>query len=117
MVFKYQELKQYIKEDFDEFYKRFKFNDKQIYLAILDEYIYGGDPSGVKYICIYVFIIINYMSENMNVEKIYAELKQRIDRVGIEVVRQELNEEYKFFLEDMNMIESEIKAGEIKGNG
>jgi hypothetical protein len=59
--------------------------------------IYGGDPSGVKYICIYVFIIMNYMSENMNIEKIYSELKKRIDRVGIEVVRQELNEEYKFF--------------------
>jgi hypothetical protein len=37
------------------------------------------------------------MSENMNIEKIYSELKKRIDRVGIEVVRQELNEEYKFF--------------------
>jgi hypothetical protein len=29
---------------------------------------------------------LNNISENMNVEKIYAELKKRIDRVGIEVV-------------------------------
>jgi hypothetical protein len=110
MIHQYNELKQYIKEDFDMFYKQMKFNDDEIYLAILDEYIHGGDTSGVKYICIYVLIIMNYMSENMNVEKIYAELKKRIDRVGIEVVRQELNEEYKFFLEDMNMIESKLKV-------
>ncbi len=110
MIHQYNELKQYIKEDFDMFYKQMKFNDEEIYPAILDEYIHGGDLSGVKYICIHVFIIMNYMSENMNAEKIYAELKQRIERVGIEVVRQELNDEYKFFLEDMNMIESRLKV-------
>jgi uncharacterized protein YjaG (DUF416 family) len=40
MIHQYNELKQYIKEDFDMFYKQMKFNDEEIYPAILDEYIW-----------------------------------------------------------------------------
>ncbi len=43
MIYQYNELKQYIKEDFDMFYNQMKFNEKQIYPAVLDEYIHGNE--------------------------------------------------------------------------
>lgn len=108
MIYRYDELKQYIQEDFNVFYNQMKFNEKQIYPAILDEYIHGSDPSGVKNLCIHIFVIINYIDKNMDIKGIYVELKGMLDRIDSEVLRQELDEEYESFLDDMEFIESKF---------
>lgn len=110
MLYRYDELKQYIKEDFDVFYNQMKFDEKQIYPAILDEYIHGKDPSGVKNICIRIFIIMNYIDKNMNAESIYIELKRILDRMDLKVLQQELSEEYESFLDDIDIIKSKLKG-------
>ena len=42
MIFEYDELKEYVKEDFEDFYKM-GFDKKQIFHAVLDEYKHRGD--------------------------------------------------------------------------
>lgn len=108
MIYRYDELKQYIQEDFDVFYNQMKFNEKQIYPAILDEYIHGRDPSGVKNVCIHIFVIINYINNNMGIENIYVELKRKLGRIDLEVLQQELDEEYESFLVDIEFIKSKL---------
>lgn len=108
MIYRYDELKQYIQEDFNVFYNQMKFNEKQIYPAILDEYIHGRDPSGVKNLCIHIFVIINYIDKNMDAKGIYVELKRKLDRIDSEVLQQELDEEYESFLDDIEFIESKF---------
>ncbi len=104
MIYRYNELKQYIKEDFDMFYSQMKFNEKQIYPAILDEYKHGKDSSGVKHICVYVFIILNYIQNEFDIENIYMELEDLLEHVDEKVLQQELKEEYSIFLCDIDII-------------
>ena len=42
MVFTYEELKEYVREDFERFYEM-GFQEEQIFSAVLDEYKHGKD--------------------------------------------------------------------------
>ena len=65
MIFKYQELKECVKEDFERFYEM-GFTGEQIFPAILNEYEYGEDFCLVEEICIYVLLRLNYIKKNLN---------------------------------------------------
>lgn len=54
MIFEYEELKEYVEEDFERLYKM-GFNENQIFPAVLNEYEYGEDFGFVENICIHVF--------------------------------------------------------------
>lgn len=104
MIYSYNELKQYIKEDFDMFYSQMKFNENQIYPAILDEYKHGKDSSGIKQICVYVFIILNYIQNEFDIKNICMELEDLLEHVDEKELQQELKEEYSSFLSDIDII-------------
>ena len=57
MIFKYEELKECVGEDFVRFYKM-GFNEEQIFPAVLNEYEHGEEFSRkYMYSCVFGFIL------------------------------------------------------------
>lgn len=103
MIFDYDELKEYVSEDFERF-SLMGFDEKQIFPAILAEYEYAADFCLVERICIYVFIILNYIEKNMDYLVIVEELKKIIEESEKDAIKEELNQDYEKFLLDIDTI-------------
>lgn len=101
MIFEYDELKECVKEDFERFYKM-GFNEKQIFLAVLNEYEHGDDFSLVENICIHVFLVLIYIENNLNCNEIINKLNQLMDKKTESKIKIELGNEYSKFLMDLN---------------
>ena len=103
MIFAYEELRKYIEEDFDRFYKM-GFNERQIFPAILNEYEHGTDFCLVENICIHVLLILNYTNKNLNYEEIKGKLIQLMSTKAEKEIKNELGDEYANFMTDWNNI-------------
>lgn len=103
MVFGYEELREYVKEDFQRFYEM-GFNEKEIVSAILNEYEHGKNFCQAEYICILIFTALNYAEKEMDNDKVIEKI-QLIMKDGIgEKIREELGNEYAEFLRDFDAI-------------
>ena len=78
MIFEYNELKECVEEDFERFLQM-GFDEKQIYLAVLNEYQHGEDFCSNENICIHVNLILLYKEKNLNYGLIFEELKALIE--------------------------------------
>lgn len=103
MIFKYEELKEYVDEDFEQFHKM-GFNDKQIFPAVLNEYEHGEDFCLVENICIHVFLILIYIKNNMNYNEIMKKLNQLMKEEVENEIKIELGEDYTKFITDFKNI-------------
>lgn len=103
MIFKYEELKEYVDEDFEQFHKM-GFNDKQIFPAVLNEYEHGEDFCLVENICIHVFLILTYIKNNMNYNEIMKKLNQLMKGEVENEIKIELGEDYTKFITDFKNI-------------
>lgn len=101
MIFEYEELKEYIEEDFEQFYK-IGFNEKQIFPAVLNEYEHGEDFGLVENICIHLFLVLIYAERNWDCHAIIEELNQLMNGEVENEIKIELGEDYTKFITDFN---------------
>lgn len=105
MIFKYEELKEYVKEDFERFYEM-GFNEKQIFPAVLNEYEHGEDFCLLENICIHVFLILNYSQQKLDNTEIIGKLTQLMNGEVESKIKNELGKEFVKFETDLNSIRS-----------
>lgn len=114
MIFHYDELKEYVKEDFEQFYQM-GFSEKQIFPAVLDEYKYGKGFCRVENICIHIFLILNYAEKELNFEEVSRNLKQLITEDFEDAIKSELGNEYTKYIADLDRIKEEINIDNSYG--
>jgi len=103
MVFQYDELKEYVHEDFERFYNM-GFNEKQIFPAVLNEYAHGQDFSLAENICIHIFLIFNYREKGFMTGPIISKTKQLLSEKSYSELLFELGAESKKCIADLEMI-------------
>lgn len=74
MIFGYNELKEFVREDFERFYN-WGFDEKQILPAVLNEYESGEGFCRTENICIYIFLIICYQKKGFSFQDIIQKLE------------------------------------------
>ena len=102
MIFRYRELKAYVREDFERFCGM-GFDAEQILPAILDEYRYGEDFSMAENMCIHLFVALNCGEKGMEVYGIAEKLRAVLTGASIREVRPALGEDEAEFLEDLEL--------------
>ena len=102
MIFKYEELKKCVEEDFERFYKM-GFNENQIFPAVLNEYEHGEDFDFVEDICIHVFLILLYVKECLDCSQIINKLNQLMNEEVESEIMVELGSEHSKFITDLSM--------------
>ncbi|MCR5835691.1 MAG: hypothetical protein K6G88_04220 [Lachnospiraceae bacterium] len=75
MIFEYEELKEYVREDFTRFYFM-KFTDEQIVNAVLNEYKYAPDYCFTEKVCIYIILAKIFIKYNLNQKLIVDRLNE-----------------------------------------
>ena len=73
------------------------FNEKQIFLATLDEYNFHKKSKDVEHICIYLDIALIYKDNDMDNHEIIAKLKNLLTKEMQEKICRELGDEYENF--------------------
>lgn len=101
MIFKYEELKECVGEDFVRFYKM-GFNEEQIFPAVLNEYEHGEDFCLAENICIHVCLALFYAEKNLNSNVIIEKLNQLMTKEVESEIKVELGNEYLKFVTDWN---------------
>lgn len=102
MIFKYEELKECISEDFEQFFNM-GFDEKQIYPALLNEYEHGKDFCQIEGICIRIFLAFIYKENGMNYKFIIEELEKLLENAEDEI-ENDLGNEYQLYLDDIAKI-------------
>lgn len=103
MIFEYDELKEYVTEDFERFYEM-GFNEKQIFSAVLNEYEHGEDFGQVENICIHIFVALNYVEKGMNYDDILKKLGILMDKGVENKIKESLENDYTKFIADIAII-------------
>ena len=107
MIFEYDELKEYVTEDFERFYDM-GFNEKQIFPAILNEYEHGEDYCQLENICVHIFTALNYLERGMKCDDIVESLAVLMEQETEEDIKEELGTPYRKFVADISRIRGEI---------
>ena len=102
MVFEYEELREAVREDFERFYQ-WGFHGNQIYAAVLDEYQHGTF-SETEWICLHIFLALNYAEKSLDNSDIIKELQRQITKETECEVKSALGNEYATYLADLNKI-------------
>ena len=103
MIFGYEELKEYVKEDFEQFYE-WGFNEDEILSAVLEEYEHGEGFCQVENICIHISLVLNYAEKAFNYRKIIERLKQLMAEIGENEMTSALGNEYEKYTADLDRI-------------
>lgn len=101
MVFRYTGLKEYVREDFERFY-RMGFREEEIVPAVLDEYRHGEDFSVTEEICIHIFLAMNCAEKGFDPGGIVRRLKGLLTVEALEAARDALGPEYAELTRDLN---------------
>lgn len=103
MVFTYEELKEYVREDFERFYA-LGFHEDQIFPAVLDEYKYGKDFCPTEDICIHIFLALNYLRRGLNTDIAVEHLRRLLTEESERLVKSDLGDEYPSYITDLKEI-------------
>lgn len=103
MIFGYDELKGYITEDFERFY-RMGFHEEQVLPAVMDEYEHGEDFCEVEKICIHLFLALNYAEKKWNYDEIAEKFTILWKDKIVNEVKTELGNEYIKFHTDFQRL-------------
>ena len=104
MIFEYEELRECIKEDFQTFYREMNFTELQVIPAVLNEYVHGEGFTVTEEICIYLFLSQIYKEEGIDTTTLNKKLLELLSEKNIEVVKDELEDEYINFKNDLEKI-------------
>ena len=107
MIFEYDELKECVTEDFERFYDM-RFNEKQIFPAILNEYEHGEDYCQLENICVHIFLALNYLERGIKFEDIVEKLDALMANETEEAIKDELGNQYTKFIADIFWIKGKI---------
>ena len=107
MIFEYDELIEYVTEDFERFYDM-GFNEKQIFPAILNEYEHGEDYCQLENICVHLFTALNYLEKGMKFDDIVERLDALIENEMEKDIKKELGNQYTKFVADILKIKGKI---------
>lgn len=107
MIFKYDELKESVTEDFDRFYQM-GFSEAQIFPAVLDEYKYGENFCLVENVCIHIFLALNYAKNGLNFKIITEELHHFITEESEQEIRATLGNESTKYVADLALLMKNI---------
>lgn len=107
MIFRYNELKEYVNEDFDRFFKM-GFDERQILPAVLNEYEYGEDFCQTENICIHILLGINYSKKEWSISLIREKLEQLLRDDVMKNIENELGCDYAEFISDLDSIMAHI---------
>lgn len=116
MIFEYDELKEYVGEDFERFDKM-GFDENQIFPAVLNEYEHGKDFGVVENVCIHVFLILLYTEKSLNPSLIIHKLNQFMNEEAGNKIMAELGTEYSKFITDLNMARENKSAFQLDDLG
>lgn len=103
MIFEYEELKEYVLEDFKRF-QEMNFNEKQIYPAVLEEYKHGEDFSEAENICIHVILAMVYAAHGWGYGIIISKLKLLWKDETKNQLEKDLGDEYIRFYADFERV-------------
>lgn len=103
MVFAYEELKEYVREDFERFYE-LGFQEEQIFPAVLDEYKYGKDFCSTENLCIHIFLALNYIRRGLNTDIAVEHLRRLLTEESERLVKSDLGDEYPNYITDLKEI-------------
>lgn len=103
MVFAYEELKEYVGEDFERFYA-LGFLEDQILPAVLDAYKYGKDFCSTENICIHIFLALNYLRRGLNADIAVEHLRRLLTEEPERLVKSDLGDEYQNYITDLKEI-------------
>lgn len=107
MIFRCNELKEYVTEDFDRFFKM-GFDEKQILLAVLNEYEHGENFCQTENICIHILLGINYSKKGQSINLIRVKLEQLMSDDVMKNIENELGCDYVKFISDLDSIMAHI---------
>lgn len=80
------------------------FNEKQIFSAVLNEYEHGEDYDQAENVCVYIFLVLNYMDKNMDYSEIIEEIKSLISDEAKRDIEDSLGNDYVKFVNDLRII-------------
>lgn len=100
MIFQYDELKEYVREDFERFYQM-GFQEEELFPAVLDEYQHGEAFSSTENICIHLFLAQNHAEKGLHAGMIVENLKQLLTEETDCEVRAALGNAYEIYLADL----------------
>ena len=103
MIFQYDELKEYVQEDFDRFYNM-GFDEKQIFSAVLNEYAHGENYSLAENMCIHIFLVLKYREKGLITEPIVSRIKQLLSEESYNKIPFELGAESEKYIIDLGII-------------
>ena len=103
MVFMYEELKEYVREDFERFYA-LGFQEEQILPSVLDEYKYGKDFCSTENLCIHIFLALNYLQRGLNTDVVAGHLRRLLAEESEHLVKSDLRDEYPNYMTDLKEI-------------
>ena len=103
MIFGYDELKKYVNEDFEGFYKM-GFDEEQMLPAVLNEYEHGEDFCSTENICVHLFLALKYAQNQLDINIIKQKLKLIIAEDITKEIISELGHEYTKYLSDLEII-------------
>jgi len=108
MIFKYDELKEYIGEDFVTFHDEMKFTIEQTIPAILNEYENAADFSLLEECSIYVFISLILIEQNLNTDTLREKIIKLLNEENMKVYKEQLGDEYSKFVEDVIVVKKNL---------
>ena len=103
MIFEYDELREYVEEDFEQFYQM-GYNEKQIYPAVLEEYRHGENFSQTENICIHIFLALKYAKMGFPYDEITDKLRGLMNKEMEYEMKAELKTGYPKLLADLDSI-------------
>lgn len=108
MRFGYEELKEYIKEDFDEFYSDWHFTKSQVVPAILNEYEHGKEYCKTEECVIYIAIALNFIKGNISLEELLGTFNLLFSDENLYKYRNEISNEFALMENDINFIKKHL---------
>lgn len=110
MIFGYEELKEYVNEDFNRFFNRRKFTSSQVIPAILDEYEDAKDYSETEECVIYVDIALNFIMENISLGELAEKLNLLFSEENLQNYKNDIKNDFILMENDINFIKKHLNT-------
>lgn len=105
MLFAYEALKGFVREDFERFYAM-GFDGNQILPAVLHEYEHGEGFCQAENICIRLFLVLNYWEKGLPAAALMETLVPLLADERCEGIQAALGSGYAQYVSDLDVIQN-----------